>query len=91
MMSEEEIKTLRPSFKFGGMIMTDWFEVSEGKGYCIIRSGLKHADGITKSPYHYEYFKGGNNATNEVLNHFNNWWKLLNQNKEDDNNYERFK
>ena len=83
MMSKKDIKKLRPSFKFGDIVMTDWFEVSEGKGYCVIRSGLKHADGITKSPYDYEYSKGGNNATNEVLNHFNNWWRQLNQNKED--------
>jgi hypothetical protein len=82
-MNKEDIKKLRPSFKFGEIVMIDWFEVLEGKGYCVIRSGLRHADGITKSLYDYEYFKGGNDATNEVLNHFNNWWRLLNKNKDE--------
>ena len=75
----EDIKKLRPSFKFGDMVMYDWFEVNEGKGYCVIKNGLKHADGLTKSPYDYEHFKGGNTATKEVLKHFNNWWETIKQ------------
>ena len=76
-MGIEEIKKLRPTFRFGNTTMIDWFEVHEGNGYCSIRSGLKHADCETKSLYHYDYFEGGKHATKNVLNHFNNWWKNL--------------
>ena len=79
MIKIEEIRKLRPTFIFGGMPLTDWFEVNQGKGYCVIRSGLRHADGVTKSPYHYEYFKGGKDATEKVLEHFNKWWKSINK------------
>ena len=53
-MTKSQILKLRPEFKFGGMTMIDWFEITEGSGFFCIRSGLKHADGETKSPYHYE-------------------------------------
>ena len=74
-MNIEDIRKLRHTFKFNNATLTDWFEVSEGKGYCSIRSGLSHADGYTKSPYNYNYFKGGVNATQSVLEHFNKWYK----------------
>jgi hypothetical protein len=74
-MTIEEIEDLNPEFKLpGGMTMIDWFEVHEGDGYCVIRSGLRHADGVTKSPYHYEHALGGKNATERCLEHFNVWW-----------------
>ena len=78
-MTKKEIESLNPSFKLeNGFTMNDWFEVYEGNGYCTIRSGLRHADGVTKSPYHYEYFRGGKNASEEVYSHFINWWQNLN-------------
>jgi hypothetical protein len=77
-MTKTQILKLRPEFKFGGMTMIDWFEITEGAGFFCIRSGLRHADGETKSPYYYEDFIGGKNAKKEVLTKFNNWWDSLN-------------
>jgi hypothetical protein len=74
-----QITKLRPEFKFGGMTMIDWFEVSSGQGFCCIRSGLRHADGETKSPYYYENCIGGKNAKKEALTKFNKWYELLNK------------
>ena len=80
-MTIEEIKNLKPEFKLpGGMTMIDWFEVHEGNGYCVIRSGLRHADGVTKSPYYYEHSLGGEDALNRCLEHFEEWWKSTNSN-----------
>ena len=70
-----QITKLRPEFKFGGMTMIDWFEVSSGQGFCCIRSGLRHADGETKSPYYYENCTGGKNAKKEALTKFNKWYE----------------
>lgn len=81
MLERKEILALRPEFKFGNMTMIDWFEIHEGAGYCTINSGLKHADGFTKSPYDYIYFEGGENASENVIKHFNNWWEKLNKNE----------
>ena len=74
-----QITKLRPEFKFGGMTMIDWFEVSVGQGFCCIRSGLRHADGETKSPYYYENCIGGKNAKKEALTKFNQWYESLNK------------
>jgi hypothetical protein len=72
----EEIKNLKPEFELPGkMVMRDWFEVTKGDGYCVIRSGLRHADGITKSPYYYEHFVGGEDALAKCIKHFEEWWK----------------
>jgi len=76
-MKGKDIKKLKPEFYFGGMSMVDWFEISSGKSFYAIRSGLRHADGETKSPYHYDYFEGGENAKKNVLKNFNDWWGLL--------------
>lgn len=84
-MTIEEIEKLKPEFKFGDMTMIEWFEVHRGFGFCVIKSGLNHADGITKSPYHYDYFRGGDNATDECIQHFTEWWetkKSINPNQE---------
>ena len=70
---------LRPEFKLGiGMTMIDWFEITEGAGFFCIRSGLRHADGQTKSPYHYEDCVGGKNAEKIAMEKFNKWWASLN-------------
>ena len=74
----DEIRELRPSFSFnGGMTLIEWFEVHHGIGFCVINSGLRHADGETKSPYYYEHSIGGENATERCLAHFSDWWHNL--------------
>lgn len=73
----EDILELRPTFKFGGTIMVEWFNISRGKGYCCITSGLKHTDGETKSPYHYSKCIGGDNALEKSVEGFNEWWNSL--------------
>jgi len=79
MLNRRQILKLRPEFKVDGqMTMIDWFEIYEGAGYYTIKSGLRHADGETKSPYYYEHTEGGNNATKKCINHFNDWWNKLN-------------
>lgn len=78
-----DIKKLRPSFYMdnGDFPMIDWFEVNGGDSFYSIRSGLVHADGKTKSPFHYEYFLGGEDSEEKVLAHFNEWWSNLEINK----------
>jgi hypothetical protein len=78
-MTKKQILKLRPEFKFGHMTMVDWFEISEGAGFFSIRSGLRHADGVTKSPYHFECCLGGKNAKKEVMVKFNDWWNNIKQ------------
>lgn len=94
MITFDDIINLRPEFKFGGegMRMIEWFEVTRGDGYCCIRSGLRHADGVTKSPFHYEDCVGGDNADERALLRFNQWWEQINSNyngglNEDNNSY----
>jgi hypothetical protein len=78
-MTKKQILKLRPQFKLGGgMTMIDWFEINEGTGYYGIRSGLRHADGETKSPYHYEDSVGGKGAEKIALLRFNQWWEQIN-------------
>lgn len=77
-MTKKEILKLRPKFKFDiGMTMIDWFEITEGAGFFCIRSGLRHADGETKSPYHYEDCVVGKNAKKTAMEKFNKWWVSL--------------
>lgn len=79
-MTKKQILKLRPEFKpDGGMTMVDWFEVTEGAGFFYIRSGLRHADGETKSPYYYNNGVGGKGAKKIALEIFNNWWTSLNK------------
>ncbi len=77
-MTKKQILKLKPKFNFGGMTMIDWFEITEGTGFFCIRSGLRHADGETKSPYHYTNCVGGENVEKIALEEFNNWWTSLN-------------
>jgi hypothetical protein len=71
----DEVRALRPSFSLGGgMSMVDWFEVHRGEHWCHINSGLRHADGETRSPFHYEYNAVGAGAEEEALRHFTQWW-----------------
>ena len=75
-MTKEDILELRPTFylKNNPMSMVEWFEIHEGPFWCTISSGLRHADGVTKSPYHYEDHGSGENATFECVKNFNEWW-----------------
>ena len=77
-MTKKQLLKLRPEFKFNGMPMIDWFEITEGGGFFSIRNGLRHADGETKSPYYYEDFVGGKNSEKIVMERFNKWWNSLN-------------
>jgi hypothetical protein len=79
-MNRKQILKLRPEFKFNGIRMTDWFEITESAGFISIRSGLRHADGQTKSPYYYEDFTGGKHVEKKALEKFNEWWNLTKEN-----------
>lgn len=79
MLTKSKIIKLNPTFKFNGFTTVDWFEISEGAGFFCIRNGLRHADGETKSPYHYEECIGGKNAKKIALENFNKWWDSLNK------------
>lgn len=78
-LTKKKILNLRPKFKFGQMYMIDWFEINEGAGYFCIKSGLRHADGETKSPYFYEDCIGGKNAEKIAIDNFNLWWESINK------------
>lgn len=78
-LSKRQILKLRPVFKIGlGMTLVEWFEISEGGSFFCIKSGLRHADGETLSPYHYEDCVGGKNAEKNALDKFNIWWCSIN-------------
>jgi len=81
MLYPPDIKRLRAEFKLGnGMTMVDWFYLDEDIGfYYGIRSGLKHADGTSKSPFHYDYNECGEDSRENVLAHFNKWWVEINK------------
>lgn len=77
-MTKKNISKLRPEFKLGTDItMIDWFEITEGIGFFCIRSGLRHADEETKSPYHYYDCICGKNAKKIAIEKFNKWWYSL--------------
>ena len=76
-LTEAKILKLRPEFKFGNCSMIEWFEVSKGASFYSIRSGLKHAEEESKSPYYFSCCLGGKNAKKKVLKLFNDWWSKL--------------
>ena len=51
-------------------MMRDWFEIKEGAGFFSIRSGLRHADGVAKSPFHFDCCIGGKHAEKECMKKF---------------------
>ena len=80
-MTKNQILKLRPEFKIGGgMTMIDWFDITEGAGFFCIVSGLKHADGVTLSPFHYSDCVGGKNAKKIAIEKFTKWWDNLKNN-----------
>jgi hypothetical protein len=78
----KHIKKLRPTFDLnGGMSVVEWFEVYSGKNWYTIQSGLKHADGVTKSPYEIQISTSGPLAKKKAVAAFNNWWFGLEENQ----------
>lgn len=53
----------------------EWFEVHLYRNGCLIKSGLRHADGITLSPFHYEESFWGEGYQEKALDHFNDFLK----------------
>lgn len=78
-MKESQIKKLRPSFKFGRMEMIDWFEINSSDSFYSIRSGLRNADGETKSPYYYESYTVGRGAKKIEIEKFTKFWDSINK------------
>ena len=76
-MTLAQILKLRPEFKLadGRVTMRDWFEVTQGDSFCIIKSGLRHADGETASPFHYEEVVVGKKALKQSIEKFSEWYK----------------
>jgi len=71
----DEILNLRPRFRLndGSLPLIEWFTVSTFAG-CYIKSGLRHADGITKSPFHYEHYEMGEDAIEKSIKKFSEWY-----------------
>lgn len=69
-----QIRALKPTFKFNGWTMVEWFEIKHGFGWATIRSCLCHADGETKSPYFVEISAGGSKASLQARTLFTAWW-----------------
>ena len=76
-MTLAQILKLRPEFKLaeGRVTMRDWFEITQGPSFCSIRSGLRHADGETASPFLYERTIIGKNSLKESIHKFEEWYK----------------
>jgi hypothetical protein len=77
-MKKREILKLRPRFKFGSMVMVDWYEITEGNGFFCIKNGLRHSNGKTRSPFFYEDCVVGKKNKKIALNKFTEWWESLN-------------
>lgn len=68
---------LKLRFELPEYHVSDWFEVHlYGKGI-LIRSGLRHADGETKSPYFYEESTWGKGHKKEAIRKFNVFLKEI--------------
>lgn len=83
--SIEEIEQLRPETTLNGQLafaMIDWFKCSitshNGQNTsCYVQSGLRHTDGVTRSPYHYEETFIGPSCVEKARIHFSVWWLNL--------------
>lgn len=73
-MTASQILKLKPCFNFNGITQYEWFVIYSGTTFFSIRSGLVHADGKTKSPYHYNDMQIGKNAKKKALENFNTWY-----------------
>jgi len=75
-LTTEQIENLKPTFSINGsMEMVEWFQVSRGLHYTTINSGLRHADGETKSPYQYSATTIGEDADLTARKKFTKWWE----------------
>lgn len=74
--TEKQLLKLRPEFKLAnGARIIDWFEVTKGETFFCIRSGLRHADGKTKSPFFYEDVVVDKNKSKKIaLDKFTKWY-----------------
>lgn len=59
----------------------EWFEVHLFDRGILIRSGLRHADGETKSPYYYEESTWGRGHKKEAIRKFNEFLSNVEKNK----------
>ena len=80
--------TAVPKFEHESLYLKDygvreWFEVHLYKNGCLIKSGLRHADEETKSPFYYEKSFWGDGFEEQALKDFNEFLKskLLEYNK----------
>lgn len=91
--SFDDIKKLSPIFNYGSMDMIDWFDINIGFTSISIKSGLKHADGETLSPFNIEITifiamgeypkdKFSKYLNDIALSEFSKWWNSLNVIKE---------
>ena len=77
-MTKKQLLKLRLEFRFGHYTMVEWFEITQGPEiHCRINSGLRNADGETKSPYHYDETIIGKNSEKLALQKFNDWFVSL--------------
>ena len=76
-----EVKTLNAiaklRFELPQYHVSEWFEVHLYGGGCLIRSGLRHADGETKSPYYYEKSFWGRAWKKTAISEFNEFLKTF--------------
>lgn len=72
-----EIRKLKPTFYYNEVEMVEWFEVNHGSGWATIRSGLQHADGVTRSPFFIQIMTGGNKASLQARIKFTEWWENI--------------
>jgi hypothetical protein len=79
-LTKAQILKLRPEFKLhpDGMRVVEWFEIHKGASYYITNSGLRHADGKTKSPFYYEQNIPGKNTKKKALEAFTMFWNYVN-------------
>lgn len=79
-LTEAQVLKLNPKVYTGKtqFPVYDWFEATRSGSMYSIRSGLCHADGETKSPYHFSVTKLGRGAKIRCLEEFTKWWSYVN-------------
>jgi hypothetical protein len=83
-----QVKTLNQILKLrlkvSGYVITmvDWFEIHLYPGSILIKNGLRHADGETRSPYYYEENTFGKGYKKRALEKFNEFLKKVTEDDE---------
>jgi hypothetical protein len=79
-MTRNQILKLRPRFKpnENSITMIDWFEICYFSDAILIKSGLRHADGETKSLFNYSRYYTGRSCEKRAFKEFEEWWNELN-------------